>query len=150
MTVKFGADLSYFFWSFGTGLIVAFLYDFIRAIRKTFNMPRLIINLTDVMFLLACGVWAVLEAYYINNGEFRFYSPLCSVLAFFLYRLLMGNRLLFILEKVIKMVAELMKKAVCIFLVPVRAGVDLWMCIGKRLRSLKNRVYGKINIKKSQ
>ncbi len=150
MTVKFGADISYFLWSLGAGFIFAVFYDFVRALRKVLKTPDIIINIIDIVLLLMCGFVMVQIAYYINNGEFRIYSVICICFAFLLYRLIMGNLLTYIFEKFIKTIFKGIGKMIKALIFPVSKILKMTKKIYRNMLSIKDRIYSKIKIKKAQ
>lgn len=150
MTVKFGADISYFLWSVGAGFIFAVFYDFVRTLRKVMKCPDIVINIIDIVILLVYGFITVQIAYYINNGEFRIYSAFCIGIAFLLYRLLMGDLLGFIFEKFIKSIFNGIGKTVKTLSLPVKVSLNFIKRMRRKMICIKERICSKIIIKKGQ
>lgn len=108
MVVKFGPDLTYFLWSLAVGIFLAAVYDFFRVVRKTTYFPNWLVNLSDIVFLVFSAVVSAATAYFFNNGELRVYALLCTVGAFLIYKISVGDRLV---KRTVKLV-NAVKKAV--------------------------------------
>ena len=144
MTVRFGADLTYFLWSVGIGFIFSLIYDFVRAVRNILKASDIIVNITDIVLLIICGFAVIIEAYFINNGELRLYSVLCIVFVFVLYRLIIGNRLSAPVEKLITILVKGVIWVWRMICVPIKFAVKFL----KKTACITERIYSKINIKK--
>ncbi len=150
MKIKFGADITYFLWSVGTGFIFAVVYDFIRSLRKVLKTPDVLINIIDMLLLLVCGFLMIIEAYWVNNGEFRIYSVLCAGLSFLLYRLIMGNLLALIFGRFIKTLFKGIEKTARFLIIPIKTVIKIFRKTYGNILCIKDRIYSKINIKKAQ
>lgn len=106
MKLTFGANIDYFLWSLITGLSLAVIYDLIKLTRKMIKTKDILINVEDILFLFLAGVICVAEAYIINNGVIRIYSLLTEIAGFFLYRLIVGERLVNFVFRVITFIAK--------------------------------------------
>ena len=55
------------------GIIIGFLFDVFRAIRKAFKTSDIITFAQDLLFLICSGSLIVLGIIKLNNGEIRFF-----------------------------------------------------------------------------
>ncbi len=106
MKLTFGANIEYFLWSLLTGVTLAVIYDLIRLSRKMIKTKDILVNIEDILFLFLAGAICVLEAYVINNGVIRIYSLLTEIAGFFLYRLIVGQRLVNLIFAIFSFVAK--------------------------------------------
>ena len=86
MELKLGATISYFLWSLAAGIMLAFLYDFLRSSRKIFKTSVLGVNIEDILFLIGTGCFIFWLGYDKNNGIVRVQGLLGLLLGFWLYR----------------------------------------------------------------
>ena len=116
MEIKFGPDLTYFLWSFLSGFISAFVYDFFRAFRKCKSVSDSIIIIQDIIFI--SGAFAVMfaEAYFVNAGQMRIYGVITFGVGFIVYRLIVNTKIEFIIVKSFK----LLKRIIFYILYPIR------------------------------
>lgn len=125
MELKLGPDMSYFLWAFSGGVALAFLYDFVRAARRIKKKSDFAVNAVDVIFALGAGICLAVQAYYINNGKFRIYSVLAMAGGFFLYRLVIGDRLRNIEEVVMKFILKFLSVIIKAFFVTIKCVLKL-------------------------
>lgn len=88
-----GVEWNYFLWSVLCGVLMAFIYDLVRAKRIGGKKQNtVVVNALDILWFIGCGIALFFAAYYKNAGEFRFYSVIAFGLGFILYRLTLKNR----------------------------------------------------------
>ena len=58
------------------GLGIGVLFDFFRALRKTFQTSDLVTYLEDVIFMLVVGILVVNSLILLNHGQLRFFIML--------------------------------------------------------------------------
>lgn len=161
MGMKLGITLEYFLWSFLAGLILAFLYDFLRTSRQIFFVSVIGINIEDILFLGFSALIHFLLAYYKNNGELRFQSFVGSTLGFFLYRKVFRN----IIVKLMLLMSDFITRSfvfiVKIFCFPLRVIYRVlakpflvigWYsrCSARRLKHMKKRLLFQRNVREGK
>ena len=139
MTLKFGPDLTYFLWSLAAGIILAVIYDIIRVIRKMIKIPDLIVNLTDIVFLIFSGAVAIITAYIFNNGELRIYSLFCIAGFFMIYKIVIGDLIVKFTVKILKLIEKTVIKFILIILLPFK---KIYSVIQKLLKYCGNATLG--------
>ena len=120
MTVKFGPDITYFLWSLAAGIVLAIIYDIVRVIRRMVNAPDLVVNLTDIMFLIFSAVIAIVAAYLFNNGELRVYSLICIAGIFMVYKILIGDLIVKHTVRLLRFAGRTIAKLVLIIIFPLK------------------------------
>lgn len=120
MRVVFGVDLTYFYWSCASGIVLAALYDILRIKRRLVHTPDLIVNIEDFICLVVFGIVIIYTAYEKNNGNLRLYGIVSAVTTFAVYRLVIGNAAVRFLSYLLGIVTEFVKKALLFFAAPFR------------------------------
>ena len=83
--VESQADLFIVFSLTGIGLGV--LFDFFRALRKTFKTPDLITYLEDLIYWMLAGIIILYNIWFFNDGEIRIYMILGILIGSLIYTL---------------------------------------------------------------
>ncbi len=112
MEITSSVSLSYFFYSCLSGVIMALIYDVIKALRSVGNGSVVGICLWDIAFIMFWGFGVFYTAFNKNNGALRWQGFIGSIGCFFLYRLIIGDKFL----KIILAVKKLLKKAIGLIL----------------------------------
>lgn len=103
MRVTFGVDFTCFLWSAAAGLALALIYDILRLTRRLIPTADLLVNIEDILFLILFGAAAVTVAYTKNNGILRLYGVLTQAAVFGLYRLILKDRAVSLVEAVFRL-----------------------------------------------
>ena len=101
------------------GIIIGFLFDFFRILRKTFNTADIITYIEDIIFWILTGFIVIYAIFVFNNGEIRFYMFLAILLGCILYMILLSKLIINISVKVLGTFMEIVKKFVKIMLIPI-------------------------------
>ncbi len=140
MRTILGPYMQYFLWSLALGLAMAVAYDVLRLLRRVIPTCDIVINLEDIGFLIIGSVAFMLLAYKLNNGVLRMYSIASAAGTFGLYRLMVGRRLVDVLEYIYTFVSKLVVKTVKILYVPIRIAVKIVVSIiDKSMRLVYNK-----------
>ena len=59
-----------------TGIGLGVLFDFFRALRKTFKTPDLVTYLEDIIYWILAGIIVLYNIWFFNDGEIRIYMIL--------------------------------------------------------------------------
>lgn len=81
------------------GIIISFIFDFFRILRKAFNTNDMITYLEDFIFCTISGFLVIYSIFYYNNGELRLYLFIGIGIGIFLYILLLTKLINSILLK---------------------------------------------------
>lgn len=69
------------------GLLIGFLYDVNRMLRKIFRYQKVITGILDLLFWLTTCFSSFAVLYYANDGQLRFYTFIGFALGIMLYLL---------------------------------------------------------------
>ncbi len=144
MRVMLGPTMDYFLWSVVGGVILAIVYDILRLSRRLINTADIIVNIEDILFIALSGGAAAYVAYAVNNGAFRIYSLLAMAIGFFIYRWLLGNRLIGALVFLFDLLGKAMHFLCRILLAPLRfavraIGKPVFLVVGGQVRKFRSR-----------
>ena len=83
------------------GLVVAFIFDLFRVLRKTFKTNNIVTYLEDILFWLITGFLIMVAVFTFNNGELRIYLFIGLLLGIIIYILLLSKIINSILLKIL-------------------------------------------------
>lgn len=110
------------------GLIIGFLYDCCRMIRKMIRAGVAVTGILDLLFWSIIGVLSFLVLYYVNDGNVRIYTLLGFVVGWILYLLSLSRFVMKTLNWIYDTLAKLIHWLVKIILWPFK---KLWRALAK-------------------
>jgi spore cortex biosynthesis protein YabQ len=122
------------------GLIIGFLYDCCRMVRKMIRAGVVITGVLDLLFWSIIGVLSFLVLFYVNDGNVRIYTLLGFAVGWILYLLSLSRFVMLSLNWIYDTLAKLIQWLVKIILWPF---VKLWRVLVKPFNWIK-RGAGKI------
>lgn len=93
------------------GIIIGTIFDFFRALRRTFKTSDIITYIEDIIFWIISGILSISFIFIFNQGEIRGYTVIGIILGIILYILLFSNFIITLLTKIFKFL-----KSVIIFI----------------------------------
>jgi len=69
------------------GIFIGILFDFFRAIRKTFKISDFITYIQDIVFMAIVGIIIVNNLLILNNGNLRFFIIVAIIFGITIYYL---------------------------------------------------------------
>ena len=91
------------------GLIIGFLFDFFRILRKSFKTADFITYIEDIIFWILTGLIVLSSIFIFNNGEIRFFIFLGIALGIILYMTIFSSSIV----KTLVYLIEIIKKFFC-------------------------------------
>lgn len=148
MRVMLGPTMDYFLWSVAGGAMLAIIYDILRLSRRLINTADIIVNIEDILFIALSGGASAYIAYAVNNGAFRIYSLLAMAIGFFVYRCLLGNRLIDAFVFLFDLLGKALHFLCRILLVPLRfavrvIGKPVFLVVGGQVKKFRCRNHKK-------
>lgn len=99
------------------GMIIAFVFDVFRILRKAFKTNNIITYIEDILFWIISGFLIIVSIFTFNNGEIRFYLFIGILIGILIYILLLTKlintvllNLLKPIKKVIQIILSIFKK----------------------------------------
>ena len=80
-----------FIFFFIIGIIIGFLFDIFRVLRKSFNTPDFITLIEDILYLSITGVLIIYSIIKLNNGNIRFFIFVAIFVGILIYSLTIGK-----------------------------------------------------------
>ena len=74
-----------------TGIGLGVLFDFFRALRKTFKTPDLVTYLEDIIYWILAGIIVLYNVWFFNDGEIRIYMILGILIGAVIYTLTLST-----------------------------------------------------------
>lgn len=105
-------ELTFLMKAFFLGILISFIYDQIRVVRRCILHNYFLIAVEDIIF----WTWVTIKIFSLqleeNNGTFRLFSVVATAVGMLPYRIIMGNHYVrymsIVLEHVIKLIYGLM------------------------------------------
>lgn len=119
-TITKANELNYFFWSVICGCLMTIIYDFLRARRREKKVLSLFVYIEDVIWFIVLGILLYLLAFRQNAGMVRWYSFLGIGSGAFLYKLILGDKLMNVFRKCYTFFVKVLCCAINIILWPLR------------------------------
>lgn len=98
-----------FIFFFIIGIIIGFIFDIFRVIRKSFKTTDFITLIEDIIFLLISSISIIGGIIKINGGEVRFYLFLGIFLGGLIYSLTISNLYVIIFYEFVKICKKIFK-----------------------------------------
>ena len=115
------------------GILIGFIFDFFRALRKTFKTNNIIIYIEDIIFFLIIGIMFFKCVLFFSYGEIRFYIFVAIVFGIIIYILTIGN----LCAIMFKVILDFLKKFILCFIqilkIPLKS-IDIILLKIKKLK----------------
>ena len=131
MSSAIGIELRLFFNAFLLGVMLIFLYDFLRIFRNIINHRKNYIAVEDTIYWIIAGFIVFVMLYHNNDGIIRWFAIAGVTLGMFLYN--------FSISKIIvKYVSIVLNKIINILFTPlIRISKKIINLLKKKLKSIK-------------
>ncbi|MBS4537584.1 spore cortex biosynthesis protein YabQ [Clostridium sp. D2Q-11] len=107
------------------GLIIGFIYDLYRIFRYYCQPKKVATFIEDTIFWIIISITTLVLLFYSNWAQLRWYIFLGFIIGFFLYRKLLSDIIIKILNYIFGKIINLIKKIVYIVLYPIRIVIKL-------------------------
>ncbi|MBO4293399.1 MAG: spore cortex biosynthesis protein YabQ [Clostridia bacterium] len=101
------------------GLIIGFLFDFFRILRKSFKTRDFITYIQDITFWILTGFIVLYSIFVFNNGEIRFFIFLGIALGIILYMTIFSDSIIKVSVFVIQFIKNFIAKILHIIRIPI-------------------------------
>lgn len=100
------------------GLIIGFLFDFFRILRKSFKTKDFVTYIEDIVFWILTGFIVLYSIFVFNNGEIRFFIFLGIALGVLLYMTIFSSSIIKVSVFVIQFIKNIIIKIIHIVSMP--------------------------------
>ena len=129
------------------GILIGFLFDFFRILRKCFKTSNLITYIEDFIFWILTGISIIFFMYRFSDGNLRFYIFIGLGLGCLIYILLLSK----IVTKIFMFIIKIIRKIINLIYIPLKFIYNLinkFLIKKIQLLYIKMRNYLTKNIKK--
>lgn len=133
------------------GILIGFLFDIFRILRKSFKTKDIITYIEDISFWILTGLLTLYFIFYYNNGEIRFYIFLGIILGILIYILTISKYIIKFSVTVINFIKDIISKVIQIIFYPLKIIINFlkkllfrpisFICINIRKNFTKNKSY---------
>ena len=142
MSQEIVQELTFFIHSALMGLIITFVYDWIRVFRRLFKHGTVLMSVEDLFFWLACGIGVFYMLYRENDGTLRWFAVLGAALGMFLYKLTIRDIFINVMSTCIYKMMWFIFRVLQVMLKPLKCLIfrakTCVLYIGRKLKKCKN------------
>lgn len=103
-----------------TGVGLGILFDFFRAIRKTFKTPDFVTYIEDILYWILAGIIILYNIWFFNDGEIRIFMILGIVIGALIYGLTLSSLFIKINYFIMSKIKNIMTFFSKIFKTPIK------------------------------
>lgn len=128
------------------GVLIVFVYDGLRILRRVFLHKHFMISIEDFLFWLVCAVAVFLWMYRVSNGSLRWFAVAGALSGMFLYKKLFSEFIVTYTAKLISFLLHILGKILGFVFKPFRwLGRKIGLAGGK-LQRRRRKVARKLNL----
>lgn len=143
-------ELTFFSHSVLIGLVITFVYDWIRVLRRLFKHGTLLMSVEDLLFWLACGIGVFYMLYRENNGTLRWFAVLGAAVGMFFYKMIVRDVFVNIMSTCLHKIMWFVFRVLQIVLKPVKrlisAEKTFVLYTGRKLKKCKNFIKKRLTV----
>lgn len=122
------------------GILTGFIFDFFRALRKSFKTNNMVTYIEDILFLFIIGAMFLKSIIIFSSGELRFYIFFAIAFGIIIYILTIGN----ICAIIFKVILDILKKVILCFIRIFNIPIKLFKNILQKI-NIKVKKHNKLN-----
>ena len=123
------------------GIIISFLFDIFRILRKVYKFSNMLIYMQDILFWLLTGIIILQAIFKFNSGDIRIFLFLGIFVGVFIYISLFSIYVIKIGSFILKLINTLIRKLINVFKVPICKILNFMI---KHYRNLRKNVLKKL------
>ena len=113
-----------------TGVVIGFLFDFFRILRKSIKTPNFVTYIEDILFWILTGLLILYNIWYYNNGEIRIYMFLEIIIDVLIYMSTLSKPIIYIFSKILEFSINILK-------IPFKAIVSIF----RKISTITSSIY---------
>ena len=113
-------EVTFFLHSVLMGLLITFVYDWIRVFRKLVKHGGFLTSIEDLVFWLACGIAVFYMLYRENNGVLRWFAVVGASLGILIYKAVIRDRFVYVMSTCIHKIMWFIFRVIQIVLKPLK------------------------------
>ena len=149
-------EVTFLLHSFFMGILITFVYDGFKILRRLIRHNLFLISLEDMIFWIACAIGVFSMLYKENNGVLRWFAVFGATMGMIVYKKSISSLIVNIMSTIIKRIVVIIYHILRILFKPFRflvqkAGRMLRFSMGKSKKTckyLKNKLTGRLKLLK--
>ena len=143
-------ELTFFTHSVLMGLVITFVYDWIRVLRRLYKHGTVLMSIEDLLFWFACGVGVFYMLYRENDGTLRWFAVLGAAIGMFFYKMIVRDMFINVMSTCLHKIMWFVFRVIQIVLKPVKclisAGKTFVLYAGRKLKKSKNFIKKRLTV----
>ena len=137
-------EVTFFLHSVLMGLLITFVYDWIRVFRKLVKHGGFLTSIEDLVFWLACGIAVFYMLYRENNGVLRWFAVVGASLGILIYKAVIRDRFVYVMSTCIHKIMWFIFRVIQVVLKPLKCLFSAARrCVrfaGRKLKNVKEKI----------
>lgn len=143
-------ELTFFTHSVLMGLVITFVYDWIRVLRRLYKHGTVLMSIEDLLFWFACGIGVFYMLYRENDGTLRWFAVLGAAIGMFFYKMIVRDMFINVMSTCLHKIMWFVFRVIQIVLKPVKclisAGKTFVLYVGRKLKKSKNFIKKRLTV----
>lgn len=143
-------ELTFFTHSVLMGLLITFIYDWIRVFRRLVKHGTALMSAEDLLFWLACGIGVFYMLYRENNGTLRWFAVLGATIGIFFYKVVVRETFVNVMSTCLHKIMWFAFRLLQIVLKPLKtlylAGKTFVLFLGRNLKKCQNFIKKRLTV----
>lgn len=143
-------ELTFFTHSVLMGVVITFVYDWLRVLRRLFKHGTALVSLEDLLFWFACGIGVFYMLYRENDGTLRWFAVLGAAIGMFFYKMVVRDVFVDIMSTCLHKIMWFVFRVLQIVLKPIKCLVyaekTFVLFTGRKLKKCKNFIKKRLTV----
>lgn len=143
-------ELTFFTHSVLMGLLITFVYDWLRVLRRLVKHGTALMSAEDLLFWLACGIGVFYMLYRENNGTLRWFAVLGAAIGIFFYKVIVRDVFVNVMSTCLHKIMWFVFRLLQIVLKPLKtlyfAGKTFVLYLGRNLKKCKDFIKKRLTV----
>lgn len=119
MSTNIIQEISFLMYAIVMGILITFVYDWIRIFRRVLRHNLFFISFEDLLFWIGCSIAIFLMFYEENNGTLRWFAIIGAALGMGLYKMTLSRFLVHYASRIMQKALRGMKALIKLVLHPL-------------------------------
>ena len=119
------------------GILIGFIFDFFRALRKTIKTNNIFTYIEDVIFFLIIGSMFLRSIIIFSAGELRFYIFIAIFLGIIIYILTIGNLCVIMFKVILDVLKKFLIYSIRILKIPIKVLKKVFQMMKRKIEFIK-------------
>lgn len=128
------------------GILISFIFDIFRILRKVYKFNNLMIYIQDIIFWIIAGIITLFSIFKFNSGNIRLYLFFSMFIGVILYTCSLSNNIRIIGTIIIRLLNTIISKIIKLLCIPIKAIYKI-ICNLKNKLLIVNKNKTKFNLK---